>query len=190
MNRCKRIARTGVVTTAIALALCGCGTKDGEGDPVTESRKTAAAPRSTISMEQAIGNLQTMRHEMFDRLDARFGKKPWKIAPNEEAGIGRSGCHDDTVKDGETAYLPIYGFAGTFPEDQWQEAFSIVRKVGATYGFDDVTLVVDRPGDHEIDARDHTGAQYVFTMSKGTGLLIHSGCHAWDTPPAPGRAPE
>jgi hypothetical protein len=57
--------------------------------------------------------------------------------------------------------------------------------VGREYGFDKVKVVVDRPGDFSMTGLSKDGGSYDYGMATNTVLGIRTGCHRWETPPAP-----
>lgn len=171
-----------VLVAVLALSLSGCGTDNPGG--------TVDPTKSAVSMEKTIRNLTAMRTEIFDQLNKQFGKRDWKLDPGEEPSIGRAGCPDDSIKDGETAFFPNMGIDGSYPESEWKKISAVVIAIGKKYGFNQVSTAVEKPGNYEIDGRDDSGAQYVFGQGGNTGILIHTGCHAWDKSPGPGPVPE
>jgi hypothetical protein len=163
----------GILLVAL-LAACGAD------DPSPSKEKTMSKP---VSMESAIADAEQMRQEMFRSLAAELDERTWAVAPNDD-GPTRAGCNGE---DGaETVTLPAYYFAGAYPEEDWKQAAGIVEKVGRSHGFDQVKVVVDRPGDFTMTGLSEDGGSYDFGMGKNTVLGIRTGCHVWDDEPTPG----
>jgi len=137
---------------------------------------------SPVSMEKAIERYDQMRQEMFQALEAELGPRKWAVTPND-SGPTRAGCNDD--EEAETVILPAFGFEGSYPESEWKQSAAIVEKVGRGYGFDKVKVVVDRPGDFSMTGLSKDGGSYDFGLASNTVLGIRTGCHRWDTKPAP-----
>jgi hypothetical protein len=170
-----------VLTVVITLVLTGCLHGCGS-DGSTPSKESTMSNPSKVSMETALARYERMRREMIQALDQQVGRQSWGDAPNEDA-ITRAGCNDDD--HAENVHLRTLVVRGTYPEKDWKKSASVVEGVGRKYGFDDVKVIVDRPGDFSMTGLAADGASYSFGLAVNTILGVHTGCHRWDTKPSP-----
>lgn len=145
---------------------------------MTEEQMVAQRP----SMESVIARYSQMRAEMFAALAEAFGEAGWADAPNSP-GWGRSSAGSEDT-EAEAVGFVTQSFTGTYPVGQWHSAAALVGAVGKRYGFEDVTVVADSPGDLTITGEDALGGRYTFGMAVNTIFSLRTGAHRWDTPPA------
>lgn len=140
------------------------------------------------SMETVIDDYTQMRTEMVAAVDAIAGAGAWGNSSSIKE-LSRSGCRNGEDPDGERANLPNYTRKGPLTGDDRDAIMEAVWKVGRAHGFDEVGTIVDRPDDWEIYGEDPNGGRYVVGSSANTVISIGTGCHRWDTQPAPAPAP-
>ncbi|MFD0486225.1 LppA family lipoprotein [Saccharopolyspora erythraea] len=66
---------------------------------------------------------------------------------------------------------------GEHPRRGWPEAVRVAAEVHRRLRVRGARPVVDRPGDHEIEATDGFGAVYRFRTASNTILSLSTGCH-------------
>jgi hypothetical protein len=169
--------RPGLTLLVLAvLALAGCAT--GSDDDPTKEPDVEDRP----TMETVVARYEQLREDLFRELGERFGDRPWAESTNS-LGMARSGCSD--VEDGEHVHLPGMSLRGTYPPEDWDGVRQVVEDVAARYGFADVAVVTDEPGNLHLVAEDDLGARLQFGMASNTTFGLRTGCHRWERTPPP-----
>jgi hypothetical protein len=88
---------------------------------------------------------------------------------------------------------------GAISDADWPRARAQVFEIARDQGFGAPTVVVERPGDHEVSFVDTFGAELLFGTAVNTTLGLSTGCHLTrhahqrsgqgSLPSTPGRAP-
>ncbi|GGF46317.1 hypothetical protein GCM10011519_20340 [Marmoricola endophyticus] len=166
------------LATLAALGLAACSPTSGTDGPDEPDE------HSTKTMEQAVGDIQRMRQDMVEALDAKLERRSWGLDPSKEPTIDRSGCSGISDSEtGEVAYLPIWGPDRAYPRDEWRQATTIVAEVGRRYGFDKVGTTIDNAEILSIDGRAPDGGTYTFGLGANGALSIATGCYEWKKTP-------
>jgi hypothetical protein len=170
-------ARTvvGAILTAILCAACGAGAEPKEG-PVDRSEQYATlAQRPDIDEAQStyLALLETIRGELV----AEFGIAPWQPASSTPPGSACGAEFSDLGADGEIRRFTSGISPGNLPDDTWLSAVSRVAATAGAQGFGTPSVVVDRPGDHEVSLKDGFGAELLFGTAANTTLSLSTGCH-------------
>lgn len=122
-----------------------------------------------------------------DALVVELGLRPW-IPPDNpvNASTGR-GPFARLGGDGEIRRYSSGRSPGAVSDVDWPRATAIVAEVAGRYGFGAPTVVVDRPGDHEVSFAGEYGGELLFGTAANTTLSVTTGCHL--TPKAYLRGP-
>ncbi|GAA2811738.1 LppA family lipoprotein [Saccharopolyspora taberi] len=153
------------------LAACATPSAPNDEGPMEDPR---AALRQRPSIEEISARYDQMQQRLRDRLSAEVGAAGWEVS----APVSRAGCTElPEVHDAESWVLDSWKSPGNLPDAEWSRAVAIVGEVTGEYGFGAPEAVVDRPGDHEITAKDPFGAVYQFGTASNTMLMVSTGCH-------------
>lgn len=125
------------------------------------------------TLEQAQARLTTARDEIRDQLADLLGLTRW----SDRGNANGAGCTEFDNSSGKTAFLSTLLLTGGVPDAQWQEAADLVAQVAGSYGFGDVDVVVDKPGQHEIVLRGEYGSRIRFGTLSNATLSLATGCH-------------
>ncbi|MGQ0839223.1 LppA family lipoprotein [Actinokineospora sp.] len=128
-----------------------------------------------------------MRAAIRERL-VTVGIGPWVQLDK----ISRSGCRaypGVSQDDKEARGLAGWYHDASISDETWPEAVRVVVEIAGGYGFDDLTTVVDRPGDHEISLTDQYGGELIFGTKLATILSARTGCHLRPESRSSGAAP-
>ncbi len=112
-----------------------------------------------------------------DTLVAELGLAPWIPSTNSVNASTGSGPYARLGGDGEIRRYSSGRSPGTLSDADWPRATSIVADLAAQYGFAAPTVVVDRPGDHEVSLRGEYGGELLFGTAANTTLSLRTGCH-------------
>lgn len=66
---------------------------------------------------------------------------------------------------------------GAVSDVDWPRATAIVAELAGRHGFAAPTVVVDRPGDHEVSFSGEYGGELFFGTAVNTTLSLTTGCH-------------
>lgn len=112
-----------------------------------------------------------------DTLVAELGLHPW--IPSDKpvnTSIG-SGPYARLGGDGEIRRYSSGRSPGNVSDVDWPRATAIVAELAGQYGFAAPTVVVDRPGDHEVSLRGEYAGVLLFGTAANTTLSLTTGCH-------------
>ncbi|MEQ4204494.1 LppA family lipoprotein [Actinopolymorpha sp. B17G11] len=117
--------------------------------------------------------LTALRTSLVDEVGVRAWMNRVQLA-NVSGGVG------EYAALGEDAEVRRY-HAGVSPgairDTDWPGARSLVAGVVRRGGFGAATVVVERPGDHEVSFMDTYGAELLFGTAVNTTLGLSTGCH-------------
>lgn len=112
-----------------------------------------------------------------DKLVAEIGLPPWIPTGNPvNASVGR-GPFARLGGDGEIRRFTSGISPGTVSDVDWPRATAIVAELAGPFGFAAPTVVVDRPGDHEVSLPGEYGGELLFGTAVNTTLSLTTGCH-------------
>ncbi len=112
-----------------------------------------------------------------DTLVAEIGLHPWLPSGNSvNASIG-GGPFTRLGGDGEIRRYTSGMSPGNVSDADWPRATAIVADLVSQYGFAAPTVVVDRPGDHEVSFPGEYGGELLFGTAVNTTLSLTTGCH-------------
>jgi hypothetical protein len=66
---------------------------------------------------------------------------------------------------------------GNLSDADWSRATVLVADLATQHGFGAATVVVDRPGDHEVSFPGEYGGELLFGTAANTTLSLTTGCH-------------
>ncbi|MEU6266605.1 LppA family lipoprotein [Saccharopolyspora shandongensis] len=162
------------VLCALLATGCASGPEPSDGGNVADPLSML---RQRPSMEEITARYEEMRQKLRDRLSADLGlATPWI----NKGDFGQAACEGKELShvDGaEQHSLERWTFEGNIPDDQWERAQQIGIDVTKEYGFKELEIVVNRPGDHKVEMRDEFGAQLQFGTKVNTVLSLRTGCH-------------
>jgi hypothetical protein len=140
-----------------------------------QQQYTELMNRPTI--DEAIKRYEEMRATIRDRLTQEFNLSQWT---EQQESSRFSGCapqfSEVDQKDSSKKYLPRW-FASSPLIASWKQAKQIVAEVSKGYGFNRVSLDVEKPDDVEFNLNDQYGAELSFGSAKNTVLTLTTGCH-------------
>ncbi|TDD53642.1 LppA family lipoprotein [Saccharopolyspora elongata] len=162
------------VLCALLATGCASGPEPSDGGNVADPLSML---RQRPSMEEITVRYEEMQQKLRDRLSADLGlATPWinKGDPGQAACQGKELSHVDGA---EQHSLDTWAYEGNIPDAQWERAQQIGIDVTKEYGFKELEIVVNRPGDHKVEMRDEFGAQLQFGTKVNTILSLRTGCH-------------
>jgi hypothetical protein len=128
------------------------------------------------TLDEVIVRYEEMRGVIRDRLTREFNLPKWQ----EQESSRYSGCApqfaDVDEKDSSRKYLPR-SFTPAPLISSWKQAKQIVVEVSKGYGFNKISLDVEKPDDVEFNLNDQYGAELSLGSSKNTVLTVTTGCH-------------
>ncbi|MBB5153423.1 LppA family lipoprotein [Saccharopolyspora phatthalungensis] len=133
--------------------------------------------RQRPSMEEITARYEEMQQKLRDRLSAGLGLGArWADQgdPGQAACQGQELSHVDGAEEHS---LDTWIYEGNIPDDQWARAQQIAIDVTKEYGFKELEVVVNRPGDHKVEIRDDFGAALQFGTAVNTVMSLRTGCH-------------
>ncbi len=165
-------SRRHVIALATVVSLTACGTSASR-TPLESMEPTGANDAEQHNEMRARPNIEeiTQRYDEItatirQRIVADLGLRPW--ITNDK--LGTSGCRDYPAVDQalkEARTLPGWYSEGNISDAKWPDAVRIANEIVEGYGFGDMTIVVDQPGNHEISLRSRN----VITYFSG-GLMV------------------
>lgn len=112
-----------------------------------------------------------------DKLVVEIGVRPWLPADGSvNASIG-TGPFAWLGGDGEIRRYASGISPGNVSDVDWPRATAIVAELARPHGFGAPTIVVDRPGDHEVSFPGEYGGELLFGTAVNTSLSLITGCH-------------
>lgn len=129
--------------------------------------------RERPSAEDAEARLTEARDEIREALATELGLTAWTDRENAD----RSGCDELSDSSGETVYVSSLLLAGGVPDDTWPRAVEVVQQTARGYGFSQLDIVVDQPGQHEMVMLGEYGAVLRFGSILDATLSLQTGCH-------------
>jgi hypothetical protein len=112
-----------------------------------------------------------------DTLVAELGLPPWLPPGSPVNSSTGTGPFARLGGDGEIRRYSSGRSPGTVSDVDWPRATAIVTVLAGQHGFAAPTVVVDRPGDHEVSLRDEYGGELLFGTAANTTLSLRTGCH-------------
>lgn len=163
-----------VLACAGTLSLTGCAAEEPKGETV---RPEFAELRQRPDIEQAEATYQDLLAELRDRLVAEVGIEPWVAKEAPVTGSGCVGKFAAVGPDGEVRRYSSGSSPGNLPDADWPRAVTLVAEIAGRAGFGEPTVVIDRPGDHEVSLPHPSGAELLFGTAANTTLSLSTGCH-------------
>jgi hypothetical protein len=112
-----------------------------------------------------------------DTLVAEIGLHPWLPSGNSVNSSIGGGPFARLGGDGEIRRYTSGMSPGNVSDADWPRATAIVADLAGQYGFAVPTVVVDRPGDHEVSFPGEYGGELLFGTAVNTTLSLTTGCH-------------
>lgn len=169
-----RAALTALVCAA-TLLVSGCDSEKAKDDQVN-------AYFSELMKRPDLEQMQTDYLAMLERIQKKLvsdmGIKPFP--PDDEEPISASACPGDLSvlsSDGEVRRYQFGASPGNISDADWPRALNLVTELAGKQGFERVTPIIDKPGDHEVSIKDRYGAELIFGTAKNTILSLSTGCH-------------
>lgn len=152
------------------LAGCGGGHRDGgdvtEDVPVLEAQLRAKPPFEDAQEQYAaaLSKAADAIAALVPGLTWQFKEKSWR------------GCTGKFVKtDGKQAYVYVV-MDRAIPDDTWPQALQIVKDTAAGFGASDLTVLLDKVGDHDVYLTGADGVELEFGTKANTILSALSDC--------------
>jgi hypothetical protein len=163
------------LAAALLMALTAACSSPGEftqEETVDAQAKLASRPTS----EEMVTRYDQMQQRIRDRIDAELGPHTWFQA--NDGAESTCGFDFPTSLGGRTVHLPLWGFEGNIPDQDWPRARQLVADIAAKYGFASAGAQIDTPGRHDAGGIDTTlGAYYRFGTAVNTSIQVTTGCH-------------
>lgn len=165
----------GLVTTTIVLG--GCSNHDGgRTDPTAKDDMTPT--EQLIARPTAEEVAQTYSDQLVRIRSALRGLAPdveWDNGAPVDAG--GSGCaHPFDGVDGTTTASLVTGGAGAIPDEDWDRAVALTRRLLEPDGYDRTEVTVDRPGQHAASFFGPYGAEISLSGQRNTSIGVSGGC--------------
>lgn len=167
--------RAALVGSALAalLLLTGC-TDDPEGQLMDKRQEQDALLRERPSSEDAEARMAQARDAVREALAAELGLTAWTDMDDRD----RAGCDGDLAdSSGRTVFVSGLLLKGGVPDADWPRAVEVVQQAAGTYGFTELDIVVDNPGQHELVMLGEHGALLRFGTIRDATLSLQTGCH-------------
>ena len=187
MNLAHRLTRPGAASAAATvtvvaclttlLIVTGCSTAERKPDIMLDAFDTLMK-RPSITVVEA--DYQSMYETIRSRLVTEIGIAVW--LPDAEP-TGGSACSGklSNLDDAKERLYNAGSSAGNLPDAQWDKAVAIVAEVARQHGFAAPEVVVNGPGDHEVQLRDTFQGYLTFGTGYNTVLFGGTGCHLTDS---------
>lgn len=168
-----KAALTALVCAA-TLLVSGCDSEKAKDDQVNAYFSELM---QRPDLEQMEADYLAMLERIQNKLVSDMGIKPFP--PDDEEPISGSACPGDfsIVDDAEVRRYQFGASPGNISDADWPRALKLVTDVAGKQGFETVTPVIDKPGDHEVSITDRYGAELIFGTAKNTILSLSTGCH-------------
>lgn len=165
----------------ILSVLCGLLATSCASGPEPSDGGNVSDPHSMLqhrpSMEEITSRYEETQQKLRDRLSADLGlATPW-INKGDRGQAACQGKELSHVDGAEEHSLDTWVYEGNIPDSQWGRAQQIAIDVTKEYGFKELEIVVNRPGDHKVEMRDDFGAKLQFGTKVNTILSVRTGCH-------------
>lgn len=165
-----------VVSVGLVLALGGCGSTGAGTDPTA---KDDVSPLEQLAARPTAEQAAAYLSEQIVRIRAALEE----LVPNVEWGEdppstdGESLCRDpfSTVRDATALGLGVLG-GGAIPDKDWDQATEITREILEPEGYDEMTVVANKPGEHDVAFTDGYGSTITIGGQVSTTIDASSGC--------------
>ncbi|WP_161629607.1 LppA family lipoprotein [Saccharomonospora iraqiensis] len=173
--------RTTIVTTLLGSLLAACGAGLSSGRPGYTMSDTVSSEKMPDLLERPdidtmLDQYERIRTEMRVRLSAELDLAGKWRKPREPAE-GLCGSPHSDVPNAVNVYMANWVNNAEIPEDQWDHAQSLFKRITGRHGFGDLQVVTDAPNDHLIRASDAYGGAISLGTKKATMLSLDTGCH-------------
>lgn len=162
---------------AAVILLGGCSNNGGAGtDPTAKDDMT---PTEQLLARPTAEEAATMYKDQLIRVRAALKELAPDIAWSTQTpgDDGESACQDPFGQvDGSTTFGFATGGGGAIPDDDWEQAVQITRRVLEPDGYDRVTITVDKPGQHQVSFTGRYGAVLTIGSERSTDLSVAGGC--------------
>lgn len=119
---------------------------------------------------------QSMYETIRTRLVAEVGISAWLDDAEPISGTACAGALSNLDGGGERLYN-AGSSSGNLPDDVWDRAARIVAEVARQHGFAAPEVIVNGPGNHEIQLHDAYHGYLLFGTGYNTILAGGTGCH-------------
>jgi hypothetical protein len=130
------------------------------------------------AINEMVTRYEEMREAIRGRLTKDFGLSQWVEQPGS---ANYTGCArefpDVDVRDVQKQHPATWYSPTPISQNNWTQAKEIVSEMAGTYGFNKVTLVIDRADDLQLNLNDKYSSELSFGSTKNTILALTTGCH-------------
>lgn len=166
-----RLTRLAVLLLPAVLVVPSC-TSGVSGSEYTKTALAALSARP--DSETADARYRALLAEITTELITRHGLPAF----NTELDYSNAGCGDYPNVGGETRSYRVIGPIPPIPESAWPGAVAAVRDTIKRAGFTLESVMVDKPGDHNIYfGRPDNDAQILFGTRVYTDITLLGACH-------------
>jgi hypothetical protein len=192
MNRRARVVARSMTALILPLLLvtAGCSsTAPGEDTATAPKENSTMAPTESNTMKDAFEALlkrpdlaeveadyQSMFGTIRERLTAEVGVGVWVPDPEPMSGTFCVGLISNLEGAGQRLYSAGTS-QGNLPDARWDQAVTIVTEVAGQHGFGAPQVIVNGPGDHEVELHDTYQGWMLFGTGANTILTGGTGCH-------------
>jgi hypothetical protein len=130
------------------------------------------------NIDETIARYEEMRTAIRNELAKEINISQWA---KQSGSANYTECArefpDVDAKDAQKQHPETWYSTVKINPEKWTKAKEIVSSVAATYGFNKVSLVVDRTDDLQFNLTDAYSAELSFGSAKNTILGLTTGCH-------------
>lgn len=119
---------------------------------------------------------QSMYETIRTRLVAEVGLSVWLDDAEPISGTACAGKLSN-LDGGQERLYNAGSSSGSLPDAKWDQAAAIVAEVARQHGFAESEVIVNGPGDHEIQLHDAYHGYLLFGTGSNTILAGGTGCH-------------
>jgi hypothetical protein len=191
MNRRARVGARALTTLILPILLvtAGCSSTFREHTDTAPKDSLAMAPTESNTMKDAFETLlkrpnlteveadyQSMFRTIRERLTAEVGVGSWVPGREPASGTFCAGSISNLEGAGQRLYSAGTS-PGNLPDARWDRAVTIVTEVAGQHGFGAPQVIVNGPGDHEVEFHDTYQGWLLFGTGANTILTGGTGCH-------------
>jgi hypothetical protein len=169
-----------LAVAALALAgSAGCGTQPGGsgsnghgGESVSAQEELAQRP----SADEAAADYRAVLAAMRDRLAQLVPEVQWSTAAASVVSAAPCKAPFDAVEGASATTWRGPTGAGAIPDARWPEVLAEMTRIAGEHGFDEVTVLRDRPGEHAVSIHGKHGAEIELAHEANTTVTLFGGC--------------
>ncbi|WP_149361817.1 LppA family lipoprotein [Lolliginicoccus suaedae] len=174
MKRPGRLAMAApMMATVMAASGCGGIMESPYNHSDAEIDRAAELMCDLPALEETEATMVAVIEEIKDVASGISPALQWEEArPRRAEGCG--GAFAST--DGSSVRMPLWGSQAPIPDADWPAILDAVRGIAARAGLADVTVRVDRPGDHDVVLAGGNGNRIQIGSKVAASITGETGC--------------